>query len=943
MLLSRSRKRAGRLLSSDGQRRARGPGLAPRHSSTAPTVSPPARRLCVAAILLAIAFCALYAWQVRPIFLSPGMPPGERGLLVFKIVVEMLFAFPAATMLLVAGTYLFARRRREPAPVGDGSLPPVAIVYLCCDDLDREAVESLRRLRYRGPLHLIVHDDAPGGDPRVDRLARQMAGDTRLRFLLLRRPEKTGGKPGALNYVLEKAGHLFEHFLLCDNDSIATDPDAIEKLVARMADPRVAVAQCRNVSVEDGRACAVNRVLSRAVDVFHLFLSMARRHGWCPFVGHNALVRASAVREVGGFTPGCFADDIDLTIRLNLAGYRVAYAEEVPFGEKHPPSYEAFRKRTYKWSYGSMQVLKRHAGTVIRTRALNLAEKWGFFQFIGFYTLQTVLLFYVALFYLAAPFLLRREDFDLAATVVSGTLIPPLIFLPVIAFAVRHRRVRSLPAFLTTCWLGYGAADFPTARGTLDSLLGRPRSWVPTNARGTGCGGGALLAEALFGAALLLVPLFKFPLLLLSPLTFVIAAKFLFIPTMGLVYRDEEDAARPAPFRVPRLAAAYASVVLVLVLLSAHPGPSARGSVEVRGKELLVDGSPFTVRGIHYSPWRPGTGPGRSPYPGPDLVEEDLQWVDRLHANTLLAFDPPGHVLDAAARHRLRVLHVFWIEWPRFGTPAFAPREAEILEAVRSMRSHSSLLGWVLGNEIPSWVVEERGAARVEADLRALYEKVKAVDPAHPVTHGNWPNTRSLDLRFLDLAAFNVYALWPPEVVARGYGKFLREVLAPTVGDRPLLITEFGANSLEAGEEGQARLLGSCWDGLLEAGCVGGVAFEFADEWWKNYSNPKLPGAWWDRVEALDDHATHDADPEENYGLLTGERRVKPAFAAVARMYGAGTAGRPGAVALVVGVISLAAASLVWASRSTERRARGAGLAAVAPVPSGAPLASPPK
>ncbi|MGH7150167.1 MAG: glycoside hydrolase family 2 TIM barrel-domain containing protein, partial [Planctomycetota bacterium] len=283
------------------------------------------------------------------------------------------------------------------------------------------------------------------------------------------------------------------------------------------------------------------------------------------------------------------------------------------------------------------------------------------------------------------------------------------------------------------------------------------------------------------------------------------------------------------------------------------------------------------------------------------------------------------------------------IEWPQFGTPAFARREGEILEAVRSLRSHPSLLGWVLGNEIPSWVVEERGAARVEAELRSLYERVKEADPDHPVTHGNWPNTRSLDLRFLDLAAFNVYALWPPEVVARGYGNFIREILRPTVGDRPLLITEFGANSLEAGGDGQARLLRSCWEGLREAGCIGGVAFEFADEWWKNYSNPKLPGAWWDRVEALEDHKTHDADPEENYGLFTGERREKPAFAAVAQMYSEQPSSRSGAFALVVGVVSLAAASLFWASRSAGRRATPVEGPRSAPSPSEETLACPPK
>ena len=58
-------------------------------------------------------------------------------------------------------------------------------------------------------------------------------------------------------------------------------------------------------------------------------------------------------------------------------------------------------------------------------------------------------------------------------------------------------------------------------------------------------------------------------------------------------------------------------------------------------------------------------------------------------------------------------------------------------------------------------------------------------------------------------------------------------------------MTEFGANSVEAGEAGQARMLPRLWDDLRRGGAIGGVAFAFADEWWKNYDNPRAAGTWW--------------------------------------------------------------------------------------------------
>jgi hypothetical protein len=101
------------------------------------------------------------------------------------------------------------------------------------------------------------------------------------------------------------------------------------------------------------------------------------------------------------------------------------------------------------------------------------------------------------------------------------------------------------------------------------------------------------------------------------------------------------------------------------------------------------------------------------------------------------------------------------------------------------------------------------------------------------------------------------------------------------------LITEFGANSLEAKEDGEARLIGECWRGLQKAGACGGVVFEFADEWWKNYDNPRRQGNWWDRKSAPDDEKTHDLDPEEYYGIVQADRSPKVALKTVQEMFAA--------------------------------------------------------
>ena len=362
-------------------------------------------------------------------------------------------------------------------------------------------------------------------------------------------------------------------------------------------------------------------------------------------------------------------------------------------------------------------------------------------------------------------------------------------------------------------------------------------------------------------------------------------------------------------------------LIIFLIVIAALPGAASAASVEVRGKSIYVDGRPFLVKGVHLGPWRPGTGPSKGyPYPAPDLIEQDLKLIRELHANTILVTDPPGYVLDLADRYGLKVFYSFYLNfWPQETGAAAAERQS-VLQRVERSRNKPALLGWVLGNEIPLRAIEQRGENTIVKGLADLYRDVKAVDRQHPVTHSNWPVGKDLPLGFFDIASFNVYPLWPPEVVALGFDHYIEDVLQPIAGNKPLLISEFGANSLEAQENGEARLLPQCWRGLRKAGACGGVVFEFADEWWKNYDNPKRAGNWWDRTSAPEDEKTHDLDPEEYYGVVKADRQPKPAFAAVRAMYAEDehtglTSARLIPAVLIAVLLLLAGGAWIWGAR----------------------------
>lgn len=767
--------------------------------------------------------------------------------------------------------------------------PPVGLIYLCYNDLDEESLRSLTTLTYEGPMYLVIHDDST--DPSVNRETEEIAShlssvNERINVQVLRRKQKTGGKAGAMNYVLGETAHLYDYFILCDNDSTVLQPDIIEKSLPFFQEREIAIVQYRSLGIIRKDYCKANFVLRKSIDAFHANMSVYSRFGWQPFIGHNAMLRTAAIREVNGFTPGFFSDDLDVTVRLNLKGYRVKYGHDLHMGETHPPNYTAFRKRSYKWSYGCMQSLKAHSWNIIRSN-LSLSEKCFFFLFTAHYVMSIFLFLYMLVNFIVAPFFIDVNPFGVGESIIAGFMLILVIFFPFLSYFIRMRQLKQSIKPIVLGALVYGTTDFDSMRGTIDCLLGKKRKWVPTNLAGKGKLKKKAWLEPLFGLILMIVPLLTKMSLLFLPSTYLFAGKFLFVPALQLVYNDKQK----STFRVaPKRRFKLVEMFLLLALLFFVPqtsGYAQQTDVQIKGDKIFKNETLFTIKGINYGPWKPGTGPNKKyQYPSAAEIDKDLKLIKEANANTILVYDPPPYVLEMAKKNELQVFCTFAINWYGLeNDSAFNAQKTSILEEVMALKGSDALLGWVIGNEIPENALLKHGNRFYEVALKKLYDEIKKIDPAHPITHSNWPLAKSLNLSFLDIISFNVYPVWPTEVISRGYGNYIHDILKPIAGTKPLLITEFGINSLESGNEGQAQTIEGCWKEIKKQGTCGGIVFSFADEWWKNYDNPVRPDNYWLREASANDEATHDEDPEEYYGLMTSERQPKKSYYTVQSMF----------------------------------------------------------
>ena len=87
------------------------------------------------------------------------------------------------------------------------------------------------------------------------------------------------------------------------------------------------------------------------------------------------MFRMDAIAQVGGFTLGHLTEDLDLTDRLWLSGWKGVYLGDVVNYGEVPFTYEHFRKQQERWAAGSARAFRENIGSIIRSRKLDLIEK----------------------------------------------------------------------------------------------------------------------------------------------------------------------------------------------------------------------------------------------------------------------------------------------------------------------------------------------------------------------------------------------------------------------------------------------------------------------------------------------------------------------------------------------------------------------------------------
>jgi glycosyltransferase involved in cell wall biosynthesis len=281
--------------------------------------------------------------------------------------------------------------------------------------------------------------------------------------------------------------------------------------------------------------------------------------------------------------------------------------------------------------------------------------------------------------------------------------------------------------------------------------------------------------------------------------------------------------------------------------------------VRTAGLFFTERGRRFTVRGVSYGPFRRNaTG---EPFPDKEICAQDLALVRALGANVLRLYDvPPEWLCALAHRSGVRLLvGIPWAQHIRFLDSRRTRDEirGRVRDSATALRSVPNLLGYLVGNELSTQLVRWYGKRRIERWLASLAAEVRNADPDALVSYANFPTTEYLETDFADFLCFNVYL--HEEKPLRDYLIRLQNL----AHGRPLVLGEFGVDSIREGEQRQAAIVGRAVRSAEQLGCAGSIVFSFTDEW-----------------------HTGGCDVEDwAFGLVRADRSQKPSYHELRRTY----------------------------------------------------------
>lgn len=320
---------------------------------------------------------------------------------VLVVVALALYAVHAGVLLLLS----FRRHPQKSRVEALSELPRVTVQIPIYNEryVVERVILAASELDYpRDRLQIQVLDDSTDDTWVIARRAVDAARSRGVRIELLHREERIGYKAGALQDALASAeGELIAVF---DADFVPRQ-DFLRRVIGELRvfeDSRVGFAQTRWTFMNRSESI-LTRTQGLLLDK-HFLVEQPARSGsglLFNFNGSGGIWRRTCLEDAGGWQADTLTEDLDLSYRAQMKGWRGVYCEQETSPSDLPDTVTAFKRQQRRWARGSAQCLRKLLPRILRA-PLTWSQKIAAAMQLGGYVCQLFVLAFILLWPIVA-------------------------------------------------------------------------------------------------------------------------------------------------------------------------------------------------------------------------------------------------------------------------------------------------------------------------------------------------------------------------------------------------------------------------------------------------------------------------------------------------------------------------------------------------------------
>jgi cellulose synthase/poly-beta-1,6-N-acetylglucosamine synthase-like glycosyltransferase len=354
--------------------------------------------------------------------------------------------------------YWYHRRRSPPVPTHSPEHMPIVTVQLPLFNEKHVAerlIDAVAELDYpRDRLQVQVLDDSTDETTRLVEARAAFHRERGLDIEVLHRTQQDGFKAGALAQAMK---HVRGEFIAIFDADFRPYPGFLrESLPYLLSDERLGMVQTR-WSHLNARYSPITRVQALALDGHFVVEQTARSRSGLPmhFNGTGGVWRRTCLEESGGWQTDTLCEDLDLSYRAQVRGWRFLYLPDVDVPSELPPQILAFKRQQARWAQGSVQCLRKLSVPILRSAHLSRLQKLMAMVHLSGYLTYPLMVLMLLLAPLAAHSALngsRRLQF------LAPACLGPLLVYVTSQWAVYRDWKRRLLSFPLMVLVGTGIA-----------------------------------------------------------------------------------------------------------------------------------------------------------------------------------------------------------------------------------------------------------------------------------------------------------------------------------------------------------------------------------------------------------------------------------------------------------------------------------------------------